>query len=568
MYQRRRVESINAVVIIIQRQVRRGLIYKRLLAFREYVYRGRLNKVHAATLIQQIMRSFLACKVVNHLRAKRREWEYVVDSAVRRIQTFLRDAVIRIRAAVAKEARRLRRELELKSVQLLQRVYRGFIGRQVYYRRRISEATRWFAAMLIQKVFRGSQVLYWRDIRLNAIAAFVLDRQRYERSLRIRDCSSRYDKFLIDNRHDSASEDDEENEPESSDWMEAVNKVNGQQYWYNALTHETTYVEPSSMRSIDMAYVGLRVRVLWLVQGDWYEGFIARFNAHKRKYRIEYDDGDHEWLNLDREGDRVQIWHDDTWVMKQLYMPVEKRVEHEKHMYRMQEKESKRIAMRDVKQWMVIQGDDSQVTTMYMSEISGELRTGVSDALNWEIRQDDMGYPMFMNSVTGAFSYEDPRFTYDISEDVKAQREFILQELRFTNYFCNNLLDVYNKATEDNDKRAISKALRAIRSSDKPKQLSALVSRAKALYKPASVLDRPMDAKVQSELTRAIEQTTIFAELTSDATFTGMSEAAAKRALREELSRKSKRQLFCWYCKHETQRHLEFCAICGKKQLF
>ena len=48
----------------------------------------------------------------------------------------------------------------------------------------------------------------------------------------------------------------------------------------------------------------------------WYEGQVTRYHRRKRRHRVEYDDGDHEWMDLAAEGDRVQLQMDDgTWAM-------------------------------------------------------------------------------------------------------------------------------------------------------------------------------------------------------------------------------------------------------------
>ena len=569
LYKKRQIESRNGMVVMIQRQVRRYMVHRRLEAFKEFIQRGRLNRVHAAITMQQAMRVFLARKVFKELMSKHLEWKYVRTAAARRLQKYFQDLAIRVKAAKAKENRRIRKLLEQKSATYVQSIFRGFLSREQLNKQRILEATRWFAATLIQKVFRGTQVLYWRDIRLNAIAAFILDRHAQERFASMVSCSSRYHRFIIDHRHDSASDDDDDHLVDTSDWVEAYNQQNGRKYWFNAVTKEKTFIEPSSSHAVDMAYVGLRVRIHWVAQGSWYEGWISRFNARKRKYRIDYDDGDHEWMNIDREADRIQVWNNDAWVIKQLYIPAEKKAEAEKSLLRMQEKEEKNTAWRDVKQWSVIRGDTLKSNkVMFMSNLNGEIRTGAGNCLDWALFEDDMGYPIFVNSVNGAKSYEDPRFLYDVSENVKEQREFLLQEIRYVLYFCDALLDGYYEALKIEDQRAISKALRALRESEKPKQLSALALRAKSLFKQTSVLDKPLDLSVQTTLDEASSKSENLASILSTATDTGIMEIHSRRVLLDSLSEKSRQSLICWNCKHETRRHHEFCPTCGKKQLF
>lgn len=584
LYRRRAVDATNAVVVILQRTVRRFVVRRRISAYKELVQRGRMNLTHAATLIQSHARRRIAMKTVAGLRELRARYLYVLDRASRRLQKWLRDCVVRIRAKRERELRRTMRIRQWAAASVMQRVYRGHVGRTLVQRRRIIDATRWFAATLIQKVFRGSLVLPWRDVRLNKMASFVFDRYRHERALRQRDCSRRYARFVVDCRVDSCSEEDEDEE-ETSDWTETRHGQSGARCWFNASTKERTFVEPFSSRVADESYVGLRVRVLWLVQQQWFGGRVVRFNARKRKYRVEYDDGDHEWVSFDRDAARVQIWQDvvaeegqweegeegegeGTWVMHQLYMSSAQRVEAERRVMRVQERQAREAAFVDVRQWAVLSDDAGTGRVLFMCGETGELRTGVPDALLWEVRADEMGYPVFVHAESGVVSYEDPRFTYDVTSDVLAQREFVMQELRFTVYFAKELYDKYVAAVAESSARAVTRALRNIRESDKPKQLSALVLRAKALFKQSSIADRAMDPRTQSELEYAEQLSEALGTLMSEATFRGIAEVQAKRDHIEDLRRKYDRALVCHHCGHEVKRQHEFCPTCGKKQIF
>ena len=53
--------------------------------------------------------------------------------------------------------------------------------------------------------------------------------------------------------------------------------------------------------------IGRRVRVYWPFEDRKYEASITKYHLRKNKYRIDYDDGEHEWIDLRTEQDRVQI---------------------------------------------------------------------------------------------------------------------------------------------------------------------------------------------------------------------------------------------------------------------
>ena len=56
---------------------------------------------------------------------------------------------------------------------------------------------------------------------------------------------------------------------------------------------QATAVERSGDR---MFRVGVRVEVLWKGKWNgWFAGFVTGFNAERGEYRVEYDDGKHDW---------------------------------------------------------------------------------------------------------------------------------------------------------------------------------------------------------------------------------------------------------------------------------
>jgi hypothetical protein len=111
-----------------------------------------------------------------------------------------------------------------------------------------------------------------------------------------------------------------------------------------------------------------------------------------------------------------------------------------------------------------------------------------------------MGFPCFYNIETQAKVFDDPRFLSDVGEDVQEQRAFVMQELRYSTYFCKDLLETYQKFKFEKKDAQMAFQLKLIAKSNKPKLLTAFLIRAKALYTPSSVVDRPCDELVQQEL--------------------------------------------------------------------
>lgn len=55
--------------------------------------------------------------------------------------------------------------------------------------------------------------------------------------------------------------------------------------------------------------------IAW-TQDCWYSGSVTRYHRRKDRHRVEYDDGDHEWINFTSECERVQVQQDDgLWTM-------------------------------------------------------------------------------------------------------------------------------------------------------------------------------------------------------------------------------------------------------------
>ena len=81
--------------------------------------------------------------------------------------------------------------------EVIQRHYRGFRGRERVRKIKIQLALLHYAARDIQRIYRGTRVLHWRDMRLNVIAAFVLDRHYVERRSAVAATRMRYKQYIL-----------------------------------------------------------------------------------------------------------------------------------------------------------------------------------------------------------------------------------------------------------------------------------------------------------------------------------------------------------------------------------
>ena len=80
---------------------------------------------------------------------------------------------------------------------VIQSIYRGYRARESVRKMKIKYALVHYAARDIQRIYRGTRVLHWRDMRLNVIAAYVLDRHYVERKSSIAAARLRYKQYVI-----------------------------------------------------------------------------------------------------------------------------------------------------------------------------------------------------------------------------------------------------------------------------------------------------------------------------------------------------------------------------------
>eukprot|EP01041_Mallomonas_annulata_P000407 gene407-739_t len=568
MYMSRRREAEAALSVRIQAGARRFLAQTRLEVLRELMIRRVMVEHSAAHTIQCCIRVFLSRRRALHASVERARLLTVQNKSATRIQSLYRAYKGRSSASQTAYEIRLRKKKRDAAASLIQRVFRGYRGRQAHLKRRIYEATRNYAATTIQRIFRGSLVLHWRDMRMNIIAAFILDRQVIERKDRINDARRRYKNFVEANRKDSASEDDP-GEEEGDGWVKSYDELQRKDYWYNAETQEVTYEEPRSEIYHQKKLIGQYVKIYWPMQRQWYIGTVTKFHRVKHRHRIDYEDGDHEWIHLEKDRERVQVQLEDGgWVMYQMYRPEALVQDWQRRDDEKDREDFRATSWRDAHQWRAIMDDHKPDRLLFLSEITGEMRAGTDDALSWVIQDDGYGFPSFFNVRTLETSHEDPRFVDDPDADIYRQRDFVMHELRYNLYFCQDYWNQYVAALKIHDNKGIYALMKTVHKSKKPKLLAALLVQAKALYQPASLMDKPIEDNIVKELEYVTWITERLAELSENAAEKMEKAKQAKLAALKSIVKQEKTQYFCTYCKHETNRSLQYCPTCGKAQIF
>ena len=409
--------------------------------------------------------------------------------------------------------------------------------------------------------------MHWKDMRLNIIAAYVFDRHYLERRDAMTRSRYKYQQFLLDNKKDSASEPDQE-EDEDIDWQERFDKVKNRPYWYDPNEKKVTYERPKKFLAHEKEIIGQRVKVYWPLQKEWFEGTITKYHTRKNRHRIDYDDGDHEYMNLKADYDRVQIQsYDGSWLLYSMYASDAMLAEDQRVKELVDMSNFKKQAWEDALQWKLVQNDRTG-DMMYMSTKTGEMRMGAAECGNWQVQDDGYGFPCFFNFETQDTKFEDPRFFHDVARDLAAQRNYCMQELRLALYFCDDYWKQYNKAMEISDKHAANVVLAKVRNSPKPKQLTSFLIRARVLFQEFSILDKPKNKDEQKELEYAAYIALRMEEMLKSAEAKYRENFSNNLDQQRKMTTYEREVLFCSSCGRETKRNLDFCKSCGKRQIF
>ena len=394
MYNIRAREAEACVAVRFQANARRFIAYKKVEAWREVCNRRDLDEFNSILIMQMLARRYNAYRELLRRRFEKMRKDKLEDRASRKMQSWYRDTLNKYLSKLSGVELQKAMNKTWKMTLLLQRSYRAFKGRERVNKMRIEKAMLNYAATIVQKIFRGARILYWRDMRLNVIAAYVLDRHYIERRESVAASRLRYQAYVIENQRDSASNSDDPEDPDADvKWVLKHDTRMNKPYWINPITEIITYDEPAEAHAKEKSLLGYRVRVYWTAQELWYEGVLSDYHKRKRRHRVDYDDGDHEWLNIERENERVQIQEaDGSWIMVLTHKAPGELKEVSKVNAANDEARFKVEAMEDACQWKKIENDQAAEAVIYISTRTGEIRAGTIDSPNWVVHEDEYGY--------------------------------------------------------------------------------------------------------------------------------------------------------------------------------
>ena len=142
---------------------------------------------------------------------------------------------------------------------------------------------------------------------MNHIARHVYARRDFEQAQRALNRQKKFEAWQAELAKDSCSDSDGDAGGElGAEWVERRN-LDGGLVWVHNETGEIVTVDPRT-DPVDAELIGCSVRVFWPLEEQWFEGVLARFHRRRRKYRVEYIDGDHEWIDVDEAADRLQLY--------------------------------------------------------------------------------------------------------------------------------------------------------------------------------------------------------------------------------------------------------------------
>lgn len=533
----------------IETAARAYLARRRVLAYAQLIARLRADAELAARHVQCCFRRFLAtCEL------RRREFERVRRKELEAMAAGLIVGLFRFITS-CNEAERLRRAARRLAVKqekcaaLIQRYTRGHFGRLEALRRRRIAARRMQAATDVQRCFRGSRILTWRHLRLNKVAASVFERQEFEVETSRQNATWRYDEFLENVGRDSCSEDEGE-----SEWIERCDSASGEysKTWFNAQTGEEVHRNPHIPDPVDAELVGCSVKIYWPRMEEWYKGTLAKFNKRRRRYRVEYYDGDHEWLDIEAASDRVQIFDGNSeWAMfNDAYRPqLELRRQAQIKLKELERKAT--LLEEESRHWEILEGG------RWFNSLTGQTKFFDETSTFWMESRDENGFFCFENGETGVRVYADPRFREDANlEDAK---EECTHSLHLGTYVLSALLDEHDDGIEDtgddeNKRRALIKLVEKSRKDIR--NMSVAVTRARNLW-PGDSFD---ENEHRIHAARVLRRAT---ELLQQAEVHSVKEKVAKRDFIANMKRSA--TVLCRSCNHEVPQNVQYCVFCGER---
>lgn len=328
-----------AAAILLQRAFRKRYNRSRFDDVLAIQRRRRQERHKAATLLQRLYRTRAARKAYRMLLEAVAKQQEIVQQLVKhaiKLQSQWRGHRGRREIVKAREEYVKREQRKYNAASQINAGVRGYLARRLAQRERVIRTTRTRAVKVIQRQWRLHKTASPERIQFDKMLAKVKEQVLEESLLALKkqDEVLKKARALVD--RDSASE------PENDDDWQDFQDENGFPFWFSPSRNQRLYVRPHE-NAHEKSLLGMACRLFWPLEQRWFNGRVTKYNHAKHKHRILYDDGDHEWINVARESDRVQLFNGYCWCMARMFEPAMRtlkatvflslRVQHYDHRY-------------------------------------------------------------------------------------------------------------------------------------------------------------------------------------------------------------------------------------------
>eukprot|EP00752_Nemacystus_decipiens_P010136 g9032.t2 len=480
MLEERQQELHHAAAVRLQAKVRAWIGQKRCTAWGE-VKRQRVRDTDISSRkMQGCVRCFLARIWLSKLKMQRETQKEIERRAAVKLQSFWRGCIGKHTGAQVKsQIARIKRARHRTAIKL-QAAFRGHCGRGEWRRVHREWKKNSRAARKIQKVFRGSRVMGWRDVRLNKVAQHVFMRQEMEFQERLDGGRARYQHLVDEAGRDSCSEDDDEVDV-NDQWEEIREEGADRSYWWNVTLRESSPVKPLAFEE---GLVGMRV---WLTRptsaGLTGHGYITRLNRRRVKHRLEFDSGGRKWINLDDEQDAMMVQSNGAWVqLRNFIEPAVAEARARKELLSRRRRANQHLFDRE-ERWEHVY-DEASGKLRYLDPKTGDIFSVMEDAEKWTMEQDEAGDIIFFHRDTQEVVYDDPRFEDGKKKERARAKLQCLEDTRFARYFCDQLVDRHRLYEEGHlDAKGKRLLLEALAGGDSALKLSSAVTSARKVFR-------------------------------------------------------------------------------------
>eukprot|EP00949_MAST-11_sp_MAST-11-sp1_P000737 g737.t1 len=308
-------QTEEAVAVKLQGIVRVRRARNRLAGMMEEAVQRQRDVVWATRKVQGVWKVYYAKLRAFYVRREMQRSNAIggdSGSAVIALQKAIRGRMGRLRSAGMRWRILWSVQINEINATTIQAYFRRHVAMKLLKQMKYEKFIKTKAAIRLQQRFRGHRIHGWKELRFEIIKNRVLERQRkLEKVVQARVAEKEIERIkrLYD---DSCSDSDKD----TDDWTK-YEDFDGTFFWFSASRNQRRAEFPIG-DSWEHGLVGLRVRVYWPAEGEWFEATVAKYHVKKNKHRIEYDDGDHEWLEMREEQERIMIQDivegEKTWI--------------------------------------------------------------------------------------------------------------------------------------------------------------------------------------------------------------------------------------------------------------